>query len=204
MRARMAISYSGIAVELREIELKNKPQDMLNCSAKGTVPVLVLPNDDVVDESWGVMQWALAQNDPDKWMPLQQTPAYRDLNDLIQQNDDEFKGYLDRYKYADRYPEFTAEHYRTQGESFLNVLEGRLKTKRYLLGDELSVADVAIMPFIRQFAHVDINWFRQSPYIALQVWLDGFLDSMLFNGVMKKYKPWCSGDKTVVFSIPQA
>lgn len=190
MRARMAIVYSGIEFELREIVLKNKPQEMLNASPKGTVPVLVLPTGTVIDESLDVMKWALLNNDPDDWMMHASPEHSTTLNTLIKKNDHEFKGYLDRYKYADRYPEHSMEHYRTQGEVFLLELEDRLKLTPYLFGDQLTLADVAIMPFIRQFAHVDIDWFKQTPYKNLQLWLDGFLQSMLFNRVMTKYPAW--------------
>jgi len=127
---------------------------------------------------------------------MQASPEYSSsLNTLIQKNDHEFKGYLDRYKYADRYPEHPIEYYRAQGEVFLSELESRLQSGLYLFGDELTLADVAIMPFIRQFAHVDIDWFRQTPYKKLQSWLDGFLQSTLFNRVMKKSPSWVAGDK---------
>ncbi len=193
----MALSYSGIAVELREIELKNKPAEMLAASAKGTVPVLILPDANVIDESRDVIDWALAQHDPDNWL-LEQHIGLQDVGvSLIDRNDGEFKGYLDRYKYADRYPDFTEVHYRTQGEPFLAQLDERLQSSRYLLGDKLSVADVAIMPFIRQFAHVDIHWFRRTQYTALQCWLDEFLASALFNRVMEKYKPWVAGSELI-------
>jgi len=195
MRARMAVVYSGVEVELREIVLKNKPQEMLNASPKGTVPVLILPTGTVIDESLDVMKWALSKNDPDDWI-MQASPEYfSSLNALIQKNDHEFKGYLDCYKYADRYPEHPMEHYRSQGEVFLSELESRLQSSLYLFGDQLTLADVAIMPFIRQFAHVDIDWFRQTRYKKLQSWLDGFLQSTLFNRVMKKSPSWVAGDK---------
>ncbi|WP_250655698.1 glutathione S-transferase [Alkalimarinus coralli] len=194
MRARMALSYSAIPVELRETELKNKPAEMLDASAKGTVPVLVMPDSQVIDESWDIITWALEKSDPQKWMPASGTSQFHELNDLIHTNDYEFKGYLDRYKYADRYPEYSAEHYRAQGEAFLGSLERRLNASRYILGHDISVADIAIMPFIRQFAHVDINWFEHAPYPKLRTWLKAFLQSSLFNGVMKKYKPWQAGD----------
>lgn len=190
MRARMALSYSGIAVELREIELKNKPADMLAASAKGTVPVLIQSDGHIIDESRDIMFWALAQSDPDNWMPPKNSALYNEIISLIDQNDGEFKGYLDRYKYADRYPEHSDVHYRSLGEAFLAQLDGRLQANQYLLGDQLSVADVALMPFVRQFAYVDINWFRQTQYTGLQRWLDGLLSSVLFNRVMEKYKPW--------------
>ena len=186
----MALSYSGVMVELREIVLKNKPSEMLAVSAKGTVPVLVLPDGHVVDESRDIIYWALAQHDPDNWLLQHNAELSEDTIKLIDQNDGEFKGYLDRYKYADRYPDHSESYYRSQGESFLASLDRRLQTKPFLLGDQLSVADVAIMPFVRQFAHVDINWFRQTQYAELQRWLDEFLSSVLFNRVMEKYPPW--------------
>jgi len=199
MRARMALVYSGVTFELREIVLKNKPQEMLNASPKGTVPVLILPTGTVVDESLDVMKWALSMNDPDDWVMQTSLELTHSLNALIQKNDHEFKGYLDRYKYADRYPECSMKHYRGQGEVFLLELERKLQSSLYLFGDQLTLADVAIMPFIRQFAHVDIDWFRQTPYKKLQAWLDDFLQSTLFNRVMKKYPLWVAGDKP--FSI---
>ncbi len=199
MRTRMALVYSGVAFELREITLKNKPQEMLNASPKGTVPVLILLNNRVIDESLDIMKWALSMNDPDNWMMKTSPELVHSPDALIQENDHEFKGYLDRYKYADRYPEHSMVYYRTQGEVFLSSLENRLKSSPYLLGDQLTIADIAIMPFIRQFAHVDLEWFRQTPYKHLQLWLDAFLQSALFNRVMKKYPPWEPDNKAVLF-----
>ncbi|UZE96429.1 glutathione S-transferase [Alkalimarinus alittae] len=201
MRARMALSYSGVKVALREIELKNKPLELLTASAKGTVPVLILPDGQVIDESRDIMLWALAQNDPDNWMPALNSVLYKEAISLIDQNDGEFKGYLDRYKYADRYPEHPEAHYRSQGELFLAELDARLQTSQYLLGEQLSVADIAIMPFIRQFAHVDMAWFRQTQYAALQTWLDLLLASTLFNRIMEKYKPWVSDAEPVYLPV---
>jgi len=199
MRARMALVYSGVVFELREIVLKNKPAEMLEASPKGTVPVLILPDGTVIDESLDVMKWALLKNDPDNWVMQTSPNVSNSLNALIQKNDHEFKEHLDRYKYADRFPEHPMAHYREQGENFLLELEGRLQSSPYLLGEQLTLADVAIMPFIRQFAHVDIDWFRKAPYKNLQVWLDTFLQSALFNGVMKKYSPWEAENKGVMF-----
>ena len=194
MRARLAIARAGVAVELREVELRNKPQAMLNASPKGTVPVLVLPSGQVIDESLDIMQWALAINDPQDWLNTQ-TEAHA----LISYNDNEFKYYLDRYKYADRYPEYSAEHYRNQGELFLTKLEALLQKTAFLLGEHFGLADAAIVPFIRQFAAVDSNWFPTAPYPRLQAWLQDFLDSALFNGVMQKYQPWEHGMPAVIF-----
>ena len=196
MRARMALSYSGVEVVLREIELKNKPPEMLAASNKGTVPVLELSDGHVIDESRDIITWALTQNDPDQWTP-QQTERVGEANRLVDQNDGEFKGFLDRYKYADRYPDRSEEYYRTQGELFLKQLDEKLQLNQYLLGDNISVADVAIMPFIRQFAHVNKRWFEQTEYRALQAWLDAFLMSDLFTSIMKKYKPWAPSEAPV-------
>ncbi|WP_082879879.1 glutathione S-transferase [Methylomonas methanica] len=195
MRARLAIAVSGLSVALREIELSNKPEAMLAISPKGTVPVLLLPNGHVIEQSLDIMLWALAQHDPQDW--LDQSPE--DAKRLIEWNDGDFKYYLDRYKYADRYPEQTSANYRQQGEVFLAALETRLQRNRFLCGDSFGLADAAIAPFIRQFAAVDNAWFANSPYPALQHWLDNFLTSNLFAAVMRKYLPWKTDDPLVLF-----
>lgn len=193
MRARMAIGHAGIKVELREIELRSKPAQMLDASPKGTVPVLVLADGSVIDESLDIMRWALQQNDPGKWLQANDSEA------LIQWNDIGFKDNLDRYKYADRYPEHPAEFYRQQGELFLAELESRLILTQYLCGDCFSIADAAIAPFIRQFAAVDETWFQASPYPALKRWLAAFLTGPLYDAVMKKYAVWKLGSSLVLF-----
>ncbi|GFO71256.1 glutathione S-transferase [Bathymodiolus japonicus methanotrophic gill symbiont] len=191
MRARMALQYSGVKVNLREVELKNKPQQLLQYSAKGTVPVLVLTGGFIIDESRDIMYWALAKNDPDNWIPRANIEEARNQIDrLLDENDFNFKSWLDRYKYSDRYPEQTAEYYRHQGEQFLASLEFRLSKHRFLMGDNISMADIGIFPFIRQFAFVDKDWFYQSDYPYLHAWLDYFLQSELFNRIMKKYPAW--------------
>ncbi|MDT4290835.1 glutathione S-transferase [Methylomonas sp. MO1] len=195
MRARLAIAVSGLSVALREIELSNKPEAMLSVSPKGTVPVLVLPDGQVIEQSLDIMRWALAQHDPQDW--LDQMPE--DAKRLIDWNDGDFKYYLDRYKYADRYPEQTQTVYRQQGEVFLAKLETRLQRTRFLCGLTFGLADAAIAPFIRQFAAVDNAWFSSSPYPALQHWLDDFLTSNLFAAVMRKYPPWKANDPLVLF-----
>ncbi|MBD9363602.1 glutathione S-transferase [Methylomonas fluvii] len=195
MRARMAIAVAGLSVVLREIELSNKPEAMQAISPKGTVPVLLLPNGDVIEQSLEIMQWALAQHDPQNWLE----PSPQDAQRLIEWNDGAFKHYLDRYKYADRYPEQTPADYRQQGEVFLAELETRLQRHKFLCGDTFSLADAATLPFIRQFAAVDNAWFESSPYPALQQWLDTFLRSNLFAAVMRKYPPWKVDDPLVLF-----
>lgn len=181
MRARLALRYSGVAVRIIEVSLKAKPAEMLALSPKGTVPVLSVEGR-VIEESLEIMQWALAQHDPDDWL-LQGDPA---VLALIAENDQVFKHHLNRYKYAERYPEHPMEHYRAEGEVFLQKLEGLLAEREYLLAEHLSLADAALAPFVRQFAHVDREWFAGTAYGRLQTWLQRFLASPLFTAVMAK------------------
>lgn len=183
MRARMAIWAANIQVEVREISLREKPAHLLQISPKGTVPVLQLPDGTVLEQSLDIMQWALAQNDPQGW--LNADPEA--VNALITINDGDFKKALDRYKYPDRYPEHTQAYYREQGEQFLQRLEAALEQHDYLLGHKPSMADVAIFPFIRQFAAVDAEWFASSLYPKLRGWLEGWLENPLFAQVMQKF-----------------
>jgi glutathione S-transferase len=184
IRARLAITYSGIPVEIREVQLKQKPEHMLAISPKGTVPVLQLPDGKVIDESLDIMHWALAQNDPENWLDIGE-----DEEKLIRWSDGEFKYFLDRYKYADRYPEFPASYYRKEGEKFLAELESNLNQNRYLSGSRFSLADAAILPFVRQFAAVDSNWFVSSAYRQVNCWLTEILTTDLFISVMAKTQP---------------
>lgn len=189
IRARLAIAVSGASVEHREIALRNKPQAMLAISPKGSVPVLQLVDGRVIEQSLEIMLWALALSDPQQW--LQGEKSLPDAaKALIDTNDGPFKFWLDRYKYADRYPEHPAEHYRQQAEEFLHYLESLLGTQKYLFGARLSIADMAIFPFIRQFAAVDKTWFAASNYVRLQRWLDEQLKSDLFSEVMVKRDCW--------------
>lgn len=201
MRARLAIEYAAVTVHLREITLKDKPKAMLRCSPKGTVPVLVLPDGSIIDESRDIVMWALSLNDPRKCLPAAGSVELAEANRLIDENDGVFKFYLDRYKYADRYPEHSASYYREQGEAFIQHLERRLERQSYLLGEQQSVADIAIAPFIRQFAHVDKDWFESAPYPKVQCWLDAFLRSESFAVVMAKYPVWKLNDEPVCFPV---
>ena len=171
---------------------------MLEISPKGTVPVLQLIDGRVIEESTEIMEWALAQNDP---QGLLDTKVLPQASALIDQNDNEFKHWLDHYKYADRYLEMTQIEYRQRGEVFLQVLEELLTQNLYLLADKVTLADIAIMPFVRQFAHVDRTVFYDLPYPNLQRWLDCWLAHPLFLQVMTKYQPWQEGDEVVVFSV---
>ena len=195
IRARLAIYASGVTVELREILLRDKPAHMLALSPKGTVPVLQLVDGAVIDESIAVFYWALQINDPNAWLTADES----ELALLVERNDGEFKYWLDRYKYSVGYPEYSAEYYRRQAEVFIAELEQRLIASQYLLGSRLSAADMAIVPFIRQFAFVDKAWFDDAPYPKVQAWLAEFLTSELFLAVMDKYPPWQVGDDVVCF-----
>ena len=205
MRARLGLSFAELQVELREIVLKNKPAQMLAISPKGTVPVLQLPEDHsserrVIEESREILEWALRQSDPQGPLSVDSASA----NTLIDQNDGEFKHWLDRYIYADRHPESTQPEYRQRGELFLQVLEKLLAENRYLLSSNISIADIAIMPFVRQFAHVDQEAFYSLPYPHLQQWLRDWLEHPVFHQVMTKYQPWQEGDEIVVFPETKA
>ena len=196
MRARMAIVYSGVTVELREVLLKNKPQCLLQASPKGTVPVLVMDNGQVIDESLDIMKWALNQHDPDYWLEPTADIVIKGQQ-LITENDGDFKTHLDHYKYADRYPQHSADFYRAQGEVFLNRLEQCLQHHPYLLTNSPGITDIAVFPFIRQFALVDRIWFQQAPYPRLQHWLQSLLDSLLFGRIMDKQVAWQPGQAPV-------
>jgi len=185
MRARMALRYSGVEVQIVEVSLKAKSAEMLALSSKGTVPVLEVDGR-VIDESLDIMRWALAQNDPEDWLLKDDSFGSLWMEKLILGNDTFFKIDLNRYKYAERYPEQPMEFYRAEGEKFLSKLEELLGRNEYLLADHVSMADVALMPFVRQFAHVDREWFAQTPYVRLQAWLQRFLESDLFTSVMQK------------------
>ncbi|MFC2953284.1 glutathione S-transferase [Marinicaulis aureus] len=219
MRARMAVAASGVQVRLREILLRDKPEEMLAASAKGTVPVLI-DGQTVIDESLDVMNWALNQNDPESWL------ARKD-DALIAENDGPFKHHLDRYKYSTRYEDADAEEHRAAGFEFLQKLETRLvnqisilrdapilhpeggRSPRlegrrigapqdegvplenvYLYGSERGFSDIAIFPFVRQFRIADKDWFDAAPIPNVQRWLKPLMDSALFKSVMEKYPLW--------------
>jgi glutathione S-transferase len=198
MRARLALAVSGEPHELREVVLRDKPAEMLAASPKGTVPVLMLPNGEVIDESLDVMLWALGRNDPEQWL----VPAQGSLDDmltLIAGNDGAFKRSLDRYKYPNRYAEESAgdawafaQLQRGRGAAWLLQLDNML-ANGWLFGARASLADMALLPFVRQFAHTDPDWFAAQPWPRLQAWLAQFEASALYAGVMEKHAPWKSG-----------
>jgi UPF0176 protein len=198
MRARLAILASGIRVELRDILLKDKPVAMTEVSPKATVPVLVFPDGTVLEESLDIVFWALDRNDPEGWMPGD-APRRAAMLDLIRENDGPFKAALDRYKYHVRFPEMPRKAYRSQGEEYLGKLDARLAHQAFLLNSAVSVADIAIFPFVRQFANSDRDWFDSAPYPHLRRWLGNWTQSPAFLQIMKKRPIWKAGTRGPVF-----
>ena len=190
----MALAAANSVVELREVLLKDKPADLTAVSAKATVPVLVLPDGQILEESLDIIDWALEQSDPLNW-----TRGRAGATDWVQRCDGELKMWLDRYKYAVRFPEHTEAWYRQQGEQFLKELEILLQSHRYLRGDTVSVVDIALFPFIRQFAGVDVNWWQSQPCARVSAWLQKLLDSELFSQVMAKYPLWLPDSPSEIF-----
>lgn len=192
MRGRMGLSIAGVPVLVREVVLRDKPTEMLEASPKGTVPVLLTSSGDIVDESLDVMRWALAQNDPEGWLDADPDTTH----ELIARNDGPFKRALDRYKYPNRYSDedLVPGAARASGLEMLQDLDARITAQGgQLVRAERSLADIAIFPFIRQFAHTDMDWFNAQDLPALQAWLEGHKQSSLFKGVMKKYAQWSPG-----------
>ncbi|MDO7902913.1 glutathione S-transferase [Pseudomonas sp. K1(2024)] len=185
MRARLALRYAGCDVEIREVSLKHKPAELLALSPKGTVPVLDTSTG-VLEESLDIMRWALDRHDPQDWRLLDDPPAAARAEVLIARNDTDFKAQVNRYKYAERYPEHSREHYRRQAETWLAELEGLLAQRHFLLADHPSLADAALMPLLRQFAGVEPQWFAEAAYPRLRRWLQGWLASELFTAIMAK------------------
>lgn len=192
MRARMALWTAGVTVALREVKLSSKPPELVEASPKATVPVLVLPDGTLLDESIEIMRWALAQKDPEGWLA-------DDDRALLAAIDGPFKHHLDRYKYPTRYDDCDPAQHRAAGYEILRELDARLVDQAQLCGDTRTLADVASFPFIRQFANHDREWFDAQPIPHLQKWLERHLASDLFARVMPKFAPWKAGDEEVVY-----
>ena len=203
MRARMAIAASGRCCELREVVLRDKPAELLAASPKGTVPVLIDTDGRVVDQSLDIMLWALRRSDPEGWL----RPASGTLEDmlaLIAECDGDFKRDLDGYKYPEREPDGDAAAHRAKGAAFLSRLDAHLRTSRCLHGEHAALADIAIAPFVRQFAQVDAAWFDAQPWPHLRDWLAARLNAPVFAQVMGKYPQWRAGETGVRFPAPRA
>ncbi|TAF85602.1 MAG: glutathione S-transferase [Curvibacter sp.] len=198
MRARMALLASGTRVQLREVVLKDKPPALLAASPKGTVPVMVLSDGMVLDQSLEIMLSVLRSNDPLKWMPETDQQLHTSLR-LIAGCDENFKQHLDRYKYPHRFnlPDGLAN--RAEGAIFLEAIDAILQSQSFLHGSHWGLADAAIAPFVRQFAHTDSSWFSAQSWYALRAWLQAFEDSALFATCMHKVAPWREGDEVSFF-----
>ncbi|MEO3417204.1 glutathione S-transferase [Roseovarius sp. CAU 1744] len=193
MRARLALAAAGAQVELREVILRDKPQAFLETSPTATVPCLDT-GEEIIDESLDIMLWALRNNDPERWLEM---PPQG--HDLIDENDGPFKTALDRYKYASRHPEADSEAERGNASAFLMQLDGLLRGRAFLFGSRVSLADMAILPFVRQFAHVDLDWFSDQPWPEARRWLEAFKSSQSFTAIMKKYPQWHPGAPGIAF-----
>ncbi|MCK8044094.1 glutathione S-transferase [Shewanella sp. 1CM18E] len=204
MRARLAIFASEQTVCLREVLLSQKPAPMLTASPKGTVPVLMLPNGEVLEQSRDIMLWAFAQSDPNNYLlhqPLgnsKQSEAVA-MQQLMTQFDSEFIPRLEHYRSAKRYRDPKLLLYRAECEIYLQKLESHLTEHDYLFASQPCVADFAIMPFIRQFARVERQWYLQSPYSEVRRWLDDFLQSPMFSKVMAQFPVWKEGANETLF-----
>ncbi|MEM9739670.1 MAG: glutathione S-transferase [Pseudomonadota bacterium] len=196
MRARLALHASGIACELREVVLRNKPTEMLAASPKGTVPVLVVPAGTVIDESLSIMRWALEQNDPKGWLASRD----REIQGWIDEIDGAFKHHLDRYKYPNRFGDLDPKPHREAGYSILQRLEHTLSNHGFLVGATESLADIATFPFVRQFANTDRDWFDALDLPSLNAWLAHYLGAPDFLAIMGKHAPWQGGRGPIVFS----
>lgn len=193
MRARLALQASGVEVELREVLLRDKPAQMLQSSAKGTVPVLVQTDGQVIDQSLDIMLWALRHNDPQQWLPA----SVADLEDALRcigHNDGAFKQALDRYKYPARFGLADGLVHRDAGSAYLRLLAQRLAHQPFLNGVRWGFLDAAVAPFARQFAHTDAAWFAAQDWPVLTQWLQGFEDSAAFQAIMEKAPVWTAGD----------
>ena len=191
----MALAYTDTKVEIREISLKNRPDELYQASKKGTVPVLITKDGLVIDESLEIMLWALKDNLNQTWL----IENHDNEIDMINRNDVLFKRCLDKYKYHDRYPENSKEYYREKCSSFLSEYESALNSSEYFLRDSISIVDIAIFPFVRQCANVDHQWFENN-YSKLTLWLERISSSDLFIEIMKKHELWNSKNNNTIIS----
>jgi glutathione S-transferase len=199
MRARIAIFKSKQIVLLRDLVLSNKPAEMIAVSPKGTVPVLVLANGTVIEESLEVMLWALQQTDPDDLLHGHKEGALAAMLSLIHEFDNDFKTSLEAYKCAKRYQEDNVAQCRVVCQQYIEQLEQRLTEHTFLMSDRESLADIALVPFIRQFARVERQWYLQSPYPMVRRWLNSYLQSPVFTKVMAKHPLWLDNQQDILF-----
>jgi glutathione S-transferase len=199
MRARLGLLQADQTVVLRDVVMKNIPAEMLLASPKGTVPILVFDDSSVIDESIDIMIWALNQNDPNNLLFNDQPSIHSSMLALIKRNDNEFRDSLDKYKVAARYHDTTEVHYRDQCEPFIFHLEQRLTEYDFLMGTRPSLADYALLPFVRQFSRVDRKWYLQAPYPNIERWLTKHYQNPLYSKAMKKYPQWLDNNDVILF-----
>ena len=199
MRARMGLLLAKQPVLLRDIVMKNIPAEMLSVSAKGTVPVLLFEDSSVIDESLDIMIWALGQNDPDNLLHSHEPDTFSLMLDLIKRNDTEFVDSLNKYKAAARYHDVNEVVCRQECESFISHLEQKLTEHEFLMGATPSLADYALLPFMRQFSRVDRKWYIQSPYQNIQRWLERHYQNPMFSKAMTKYSQWLDSKEDILF-----
>lgn len=197
LRAKMAIARSGVSCEMREVDMKDKPQALLDISPKGEVPVVLLPGGLVLDQSLEIMRWAMKLNDPEGWL----NHSDDEVSKLISINDQEFVKALHEYKNPGRFENGDADKARATGFEFLKNLEIRIAAQGFVIGESVSLADIAIFPFIRKFALVDWMWFEDCGLMRLKIWLNFFMHNELFEIAMEKYSPWQPGDPVDVYPI---
>ncbi|WP_067215107.1 glutathione S-transferase [Marinomonas gallaica] len=201
IRARYTLATLMLRVEIREVVLKHKPADLLALGGRSTVPQLLVDGDRF-PESLDIIFWALKTSSNDDLVsqlwPTDPTLRAKIMS-WIRFNDHCFKPWLDRYKYADRHPEQPESYYRTKGECFLKRLDTRLKHSTYLLGEQMTIADIAVFPFVRQFSGVNPDWFESSEYLYLKNWLNRFLKSDCFDVVMKKLPAWNNDQEGITY-----
>ena len=199
IRARIAIKLCEQVCQLREINLNSKPDEFLILSPKATVPVLQFPDGSIIEESLEIINWAISINDPLQLKSKNQSVNDREMK-LIKAFDDEFKFHLDRYKYSNRYKNIDKTFHRSKAEEMLSQLEILLSKSKWLRGKKIGIADIAILPFIRQFRIANVNWFDKETNLPnVKKWLNLFLESQMFTCVMEKYKPWKKGEEIIEF-----
>ncbi len=199
MRARLALLQAKQTVVLRDIVMTNIPPEMLAVSPTGTVPLLILDDSSIVDESLDIMIWALDQNDPNNLLYSEQPDVLPSMLSLINRNDNDFVNALDKYKAASRYHDSDEHHFREQCESFISHIEYCLKEHKYLMGPHPSLADYALLPFLRKFSRIDRKWYLQAPYPNLQNWLNTHYENPLYSKAMKKYPQWLDHREVIFF-----
>tara|TARA_B100000795_G_scaffold16511_1_gene11050 strand:- start:185 stop:850 length:666 start_codon:yes stop_codon:yes gene_type:complete len=196
MRARLAIKASGLIVEIREVELKNKPKEFLNISPKATVPIVCISSKQIIEESLDIMEWALKINDPLKLLKNEKLNRI-EIHSILNKLENEFKQNLDRYKYSSRFDLPNPKLYRDKNLQTLNEFNNLLQNNKGICSSNLSLLDYAVFPFIRQFRNVNSVWFDSLELKFLQTWLYELIDSDEFSSIMKKYEIWKPNQKPI-------